>query len=125
MSISFPVFVGVDVGASRTKAVVLDADKHLLGYAVVITSQETMMNLGQWITTKDILKVNAFKFPDKIAIKDLDKEYTFKQWNEQACRLANALAAMGLKKGDRFAVLAYNCIEWMEIYAAAAKGGFI
>jgi len=32
---------------------------------------------------------------------------------------------MGLKKGDRFAVLAYNCVEWMEIYAAAAKGGFI
>jgi acyl-CoA synthetase (AMP-forming)/AMP-acid ligase II len=30
---------------------------------------------------------------------------------------------MGVKKGDRFAILAYNCIEWMEIYAAAAKGG--
>ncbi|OPY75072.1 MAG: Long-chain-fatty-acid--CoA ligase FadD13 [Syntrophorhabdus sp. PtaU1.Bin153] len=30
-----------------------------------------------------------------------------------------------MKKGDRFAVLAYNCVEWMEIYAAAAKGGFI
>ena len=32
---------------------------------------------------------------------------------------------MGMKKGDRFAVLAYNCVEWMDIYAAAAKGGFI
>ena len=32
---------------------------------------------------------------------------------------------MGMKKGDRFAVLAYNCVEWMEIYAAAAKGGFV
>jgi fatty-acyl-CoA synthase len=26
---------------------------------------------------------------------------------------------------DRVAVLAYNCIEWMEIYAAAAKAGLI
>jgi predicted CoA-substrate-specific enzyme activase len=34
MASSIPVFVGVDVGASRTKAVVLDADKHLLGFAV-------------------------------------------------------------------------------------------
>jgi acyl-CoA synthetase (AMP-forming)/AMP-acid ligase II len=30
-----------------------------------------------------------------------------------------------MKKGDRFAVLAYNCVEWMEFYGAAAKGGFI
>jgi fatty-acyl-CoA synthase len=79
----------------------------------------------QWLTAKDVLRVNAFKWPDKIGIKDLYKEYTFKQWNERSCRLANALADMGMKKGDRFAVLAYNCVEWMEIYAAAAKGGFI
>jgi fatty-acyl-CoA synthase len=83
------------------------------------------MKNGHWMTAKDILRVNAFKWPNKIGIKDLYKAYTFKQWNERACRLANALAGMGMKKGDRFAVLAYNCVEWMEIYAAAAKGGFI
>jgi fatty-acyl-CoA synthase len=83
------------------------------------------MNNGHWMTAKDVLKVNAFKWPEKIGAKDLYKEYTFKQWNERSCRLANALADMGMKKGDRFAVLAYNCVEWMDIYAAAAKGGFI
>jgi acyl-CoA synthetase (AMP-forming)/AMP-acid ligase II len=77
------------------------------------------------MTAKDVLRVNAFKWPKKIGIKDLYKSYTFKEWDERACRLANALADMGMKKGDRFAVLAYNCVEWMEIYAAAAKGGFI
>lgn len=83
------------------------------------------MKNGHWMTAKDILRVNAFKWPDKIGIKDLYKAYTFKQWDERACRLANALADMGMKKGDRFAVLAYNCVEWLEIYGAAAKGGFI
>ena len=34
MASSIPVFVGMDVGASRTKAVVLDADKHLFEIAV-------------------------------------------------------------------------------------------
>lgn len=34
MTIAKPVFVGVDVGASRAKAVVLGPDKNLLGYAV-------------------------------------------------------------------------------------------
>ena len=32
---------------------------------------------------------------------------------------------LGLRKGDRVAVLAYNCVEWAEIYAAAAKSGLV
>ena len=78
-----------------------------------------------WPTAKEVLQVNSAKWPNKMGIKDLYKEYTFKEWNERSCRLANALADMGMKKGDTFAALAYNCIEWMEFYAAAAKGGFI
>jgi fatty-acyl-CoA synthase len=83
------------------------------------------MTNAHWMTAKDVLRVNAFTYPDKVGIKDLYKEYTFKQWNERACRLANALADLGMEKGDRFAVLSYNCVEWMEFYGAAAKGGFI
>ena len=83
------------------------------------------MKRRQWMTAKDLLRVNAFKWPDKIGAKDLYRTLTFRQWNERACRLANALSELGLKPGDRFAVLAYNCVEWMELYAAAAKGGFI
>ena len=83
------------------------------------------MKNGHWMTAKDVLRVNACKWPDKIAIKDLYKSYTFKEWNERSCRLTNTLTGLGMKKGDSFAVLAYNCVEWMEIYAAAAKGGFV
>lgn len=63
--------------------------------------------------------------PDKIAVQDLTRAMNYRQWNERACRLANALRGMGLAKGERFAVLAFNCIEWMEIYAAAAKAGLV
>ena len=80
---------------------------------------------NNWLTAKDVLRVNAFKWPTKIGVKDLNKSYTFAQWNERSCRLANALADLGMKKGDVFAALGYNCVEWMEIYAAAAKGGFL
>ena len=83
------------------------------------------MKLGHWMTAKDVVRVGAFKWPNKTAVKDLNKAFTYKEWNERSCRLANALAAQGLKKGDRFAALAYNCVEWMDIYTAAAKGGFI
>ncbi len=50
---------------------------------------------------------------------------TYQQWNERACRLANALRGLGLERGDRLAVLAYNRLEWVEIYAAAAKAGLV
>ena len=83
------------------------------------------MKNGHWMTAKDVLRIQAFKYPNKIGAKDLYKQFTFKEWNERTCRLANALADLGLKKGDRFAVLAYNCVEWMDFYGAAAKGGFL
>ena len=50
---------------------------------------------------------------------------SFREWNERSCRLGNALLGLGLAKGERVAVLAYNCVEWLEIYAATAKAGLV
>ena len=83
------------------------------------------MTTSKWMTAGTVLKMMAMQYPDKSAAGDKVRNLTFKEWNERSCRLTNALAGRGVKKGDRFAILAYNCIEWMEIYAAAAKGGQI
>jgi len=40
-------------------------------------------------------------------------------------RIANALVASGLSSGDRFAVLAKNCLEYLLIYYAASKAGVV
>jgi len=72
-----------------------------------------------------VLTLNARTFPDKIGARDLARSMTFREWNARACRLAQALLGLGLAKGDRVAVLAYNCVEWVEIYAAAAKAGLV
>jgi fatty-acyl-CoA synthase len=76
-------------------------------------------NLGE------VLRHNARILPDKIGARDLERAMTFRQWNARACRLANALVGLGLAKSDRVAVLAYNCVEWLEIYAATAKAGLV
>jgi acyl-CoA synthetase (AMP-forming)/AMP-acid ligase II len=81
------------------------------------------MTISKWMTAGTILKMMAMQCPDKQGAADKFRSMTFKEWNERSCRLAHALASMGIKKGDRFAILAYNCVEWLEIYAAAAKGG--
>jgi len=79
--------------------------------------------MGKWLNAGDVLRNNAYLHPDKMGAKDLSRSLTFKQWNERCNRLGNALLGLGLQPGDRFAAIAYNCVEWMEMYGAAAKAG--
>jgi len=73
----------------------------------------------------ELLSMAAYLYPEKMGAKDLYRSLTFREWNERCNRLANGLLDMGLKKGDKVAVIAYNCLEWMEIYGALAKNGLI
>ena len=81
--------------------------------------------MQELLTLGQMLSVHARLLGDKIGARDLERAMTFAAWNERSCRLANALLGLGLAKGDRVAVLAYNCVEWLEIYAATAKAGLI
>jgi len=78
-----------------------------------------LLTVGQMLTTQARLQ------PGRTAARDLERSMTFAQWNDRACRLANGLLSLGLSKGDRVAVLAYNRLEWAEIYAAVAKAGLV
>ena len=73
----------------------------------------------------EALAMHARLTPDKIGAGDLDRKMTFRLWYQRACRLANAMTGLGLLKGDRVAVLAYNAVEWLEIYAATALAGIV
>jgi fatty-acyl-CoA synthase len=81
--------------------------------------------MGHLAHMGDVLAMYARLFPDKIGARDLERAMTFRTWHDRACRLANALTGIGMQKGDRICVLAYNCLEWMEIYAATAMAGLI
>ncbi len=83
------------------------------------------MTVSKWMHMGTVLKMHARHFPEKLGCQDKFKSFTFKEWNERACRLANALTDMGVGYQDRVAMIAYNRVEWMEFYAACAKGGQI
>jgi len=76
-------------------------------------------------TIGELLSTQARLQPERLGARDLERELTFGQWNARACRLANGLLDRGLRPGDRIAVLAYNRVEWAEIYVAVAKAGLI
>ena len=81
--------------------------------------------MGHLLHAGAMLARNALLMPDKVGARDFDRSITFREWNRRACRLANALIGLGLEKGDRVAILGYNCVEWMEIYAGLAKAGLV
>ena len=81
--------------------------------------------MSQLANAGDVLAMHARLYPDKIGARDLDRQMTFAVWHARTCSLANALLGIGLTKGDRVCILAYNCVEWLEIYVAAAMTGLV
>lgn len=77
------------------------------------------------LTLSDIIEGFARLRPEHIGARDLLRALSYAQWNSRSNQLAQALIAMGLAPGDRVAVLAWNCLEWVEIYVAAARCGVI
>ena len=55
----------------------------------------------------------------------MDAKLSYRQLNEHANRLANALTAMGVKKGDRVAIYLPNCPQYIITYYAVLKIGAI
>ena len=80
---------------------------------------------SRWMHVGTILKMNSINYPEKLGWQDKLKEFTFKEWNERACRLSNGLKELGVGYQEPFAIISYNRGEWMDIYAACAKGGQI
>jgi acyl-CoA synthetase (AMP-forming)/AMP-acid ligase II len=78
-----------------------------------------------WLHLGETIKINATKYPNKLAVKDINRSLTNKEYDERTNKLANGLLKRNLRKGDKIAVLSNNSIEFMQIYAAAAKAGLI
>jgi acyl-CoA synthetase (AMP-forming)/AMP-acid ligase II len=78
-----------------------------------------------WLNLGQILKVNAKKFPETIALKDKTRSLTYPELNRRVNQLSHSLRSLGLQKGDKVAVLLENSIEIVEIYLATAKTGLV
>ncbi|OGP78126.1 MAG: hypothetical protein A2V86_02995 [Deltaproteobacteria bacterium RBG_16_49_23] len=77
-------------------------------------------------TIGDIVRLNAKRYPEKKALMMGDDVLTYSQLNRQVNQLAHGLLSLGVKHGDRVAILAFNCIECVTVqYAVAKCGGVI
>ena len=77
------------------------------------------------MTLDGIVARNALRFPSKAAAVMGKVERSWRELDERVSRVAAALAAAGLRPGDRVAILLPNCIEYLELYFGAARAGVI
>ncbi len=81
------------------------------------------------MTITEILARNARLTPDSTALveiipsKNFRKEVTWKEFDDNANRVANALIARGIKKGDVVVHLMMNSTRWLEAYFGILKTG--
>ena len=73
-----------------------------------------------------VLRPAFDRFADSIAVHDGDYQATFARHGNRVLRLADSMKSeLGLGKSDRFAVMAANCHEFLELYHAAFLGAGI
>ncbi len=77
------------------------------------------MNIGT------LLPRHARYRPDHLAVVFEHQRLTFRQFNARVNRLAQALLAAGLAKGDKLATVLPNCLEQLDVYWAAARTGIV
>ena len=74
----------------------------------------------------DFLYRAAYVYPDKVAVVDGERRYSYRQLAERSWRLANALRSAGLAKGDRVATLLFNSAAMLEAhFGVPAAGGIL
>ena len=71
----------------------------------------------------DLLAENVELIPDKQAVVFGNRKLTWKELDDRSNRIGNALIDMGVKKGDKVAVLMYNQPEFIEALFAMHKTG--
>lgn len=81
--------------------------------------------LCSMLNLRAILERNARLAAHLPALIDGSRRYTYAQHADRVRRLACGLQSRRVRRGDRVSILAMNCAEYFEAYAAAQWTGFI
>jgi fatty-acyl-CoA synthase len=93
-----------------------------LSYASGVSDQPLLR-----VTIGSALREAARRFPRHDAVVSLfeGQRLTYADLDHQADRVASALLALGIKRGDRIAIWSANRIEWLVVHHGAVRIGAI
>ena len=73
----------------------------------------------------EVLKDNAIKYADNIALEDEDKSLSWKELDKSSDSIAQIFLKMGYEKGCHIGLSGKNSVEWAEIFLGILKFGGI
>ena len=77
------------------------------------------------VTIGALLRERVRQHPERIAVVDGARQFSYAAFNARANRLAGVLRAFDIARGDRVAILSENRAEYLELMFAAGKLGVI
>ncbi|MGI5132333.1 class I adenylate-forming enzyme family protein [Pseudonocardia sp. CA-107938] len=74
-------------------------------------------------TLTDVTRRGARRFADRTAVSTSGSALTYAELDRDTDRLSAALRELGVRRGDRVAIMAENCVELVVVAFAAMKAG--
>ncbi|EDW73706.2 uncharacterized protein Dwil_GK19548 [Drosophila willistoni] len=108
-------YIAAVTGPRDTKALI----SYIRVLIFVKRQERKNLNIG------DIFESNVARHPDKLAIVSETQQWTFRQVNEHANRVANVFHSHGYKKGDVVGLLLENRPEFVATWLGLSKIGVI
>ncbi len=97
----------------------LERNAELYGDEIALVELNPAEHDGRRMTWKEYGLIESDRF------QPYRREITWRVFNEKANRCANFLLERGVKKGDKVAIIMYNCLDWLPIYFGILKTGAI
>jgi fatty-acyl-CoA synthase len=76
-------------------------------------------------TIGDLIRRSARRVPDALALSFEDRTWTYRELDEASTRVAAALLASGLRKGDRVAAFGKNSDAYVILWLGVVKAGLV
>ena len=74
-------------------------------------------------TLIELVREQAQAFPQATALVCTQGRFSYRDLADRAAKLAGALHAAGVKRGDRVGLLLGNCVEWLDVCLGAGAVG--
>ncbi len=73
----------------------------------------------------DFLTNSVNKCPNRLAVREGERSYSYQELDEAACRAANVLAVLGVAPQDFVTIIGPNSLSYVELMFANAKAGAV
>lgn len=90
-----------------------------------MTIDATFVNLIHRVNVGDSLTRSAWRRPDALAVVDMGRSYSYREFNNWVNRIAHGLLRRGYARGDVIALVSGNRAEFLVTYYACAKIGVV